>query len=47
MFCLAPVYDLVVANGENILFVHYEGADSENLRFNSSQTVQGVDFHYK
>ena len=43
----APAYDLVVANGDNILFVHYEGANTETVRFNSSQTVQGIDFLYK
>ena len=48
IFCFsAPEYDLVVANGNSILFVHYEGESFETLRVNESQTVQGIDFHYK
>ena len=47
-FCFsAPEYDLVVANGNSILFVHYEGDSFETVRVNESQTVQGIDFHYK
>lgn len=44
---IAPEYDLLVANGDSLFFVHYEGANSKNLRFDSSQTVQGVDIHLK
>ena len=43
----APEYDLLIGNGNNIFLVHYEGATSNSVRFNSSETVQGVDFHYK
>jgi hypothetical protein len=42
----SPEYDLVVANGNSILFVHYEGDSFETVRVNESQTVQGIDFHY-
>ena len=43
----APEYNLAVANGDNIFFVHYEGESFETLRFNASQTAQGIDIHFK
>ena len=40
-------YDLLVANGAYIHFVHFEGEDAVTLSSDLFERVSGIDFLYK
>ena len=39
-------YDILVANGNYIYKVHYQGNNSDTIRFNSSERNIGIDYHF-
>ena len=38
--------DILVANGNYIYKVHFQGNNSEVLRYNETEQSTGIDFHY-
>ena len=46
--CLAvEEYDIIVANGQHIHQIHFEGNDITTFTSNLFETVSGIDFLYK
>ena len=44
---LVEEYNIIVANGQQIHQIHFEGSDATTFTSNLLETVSGVDFLYK